>query len=115
MKEMARVAPCICIIMGSWALQRMPGYFSTMSGYCLLNLLPFPREAPGSPVSSSDSGSLAVHHGKTKVKIGLLKTRYSRQKVDGLLGVSPEKAPVRQSAVHWRRGRIQVLWGLKLK
>lgn len=43
------------------------------SGCWLLHPLLLPRKTLGSPMSSSDSGSLAVHHGETKVEIRLLK------------------------------------------
>ena len=74
----------VCVIMEPWALQRTLGCFLPQ---CQSNGLPHllqPREAPESPVSLSDSGSLAVYHRKIKVQSG-------HQAGGGCLGAPLEK------------------------
>lgn len=100
-RDSARVAACMCVPVGSWASQRTPGYF------------PAPCLGVGlrrSPRSSSDAGSLAVRHGKIKVKIWLLTVWWRAD--GGPPGVPLEKAPLRHRAACWRR-RTQVWRGLE--
>ena len=74
----------VCVVMEPRALQRTLGCFPP---HCqcngLLHLLQ-PREAPESPVSPSDSGSLAVYHRKIKAQSGC-------QAGGGCLGAPQEK------------------------
>lgn len=110
-KEIARVLARICVTVRLWALRRTPGYFSTQRqgvGFCTLSSS---HRSSREPVSSSDSGSLAVHHGNIKVKFRLLKAWWQAE--GALLGVPAEKAPLRHSALCWRQGGSRFWGGLK--
>lgn len=112
-RESARVVACMCVPVGSWASQRMPGYFpAPCPGVGFRTLSSCRRKLPGSPGRSSDSGSLAVRHGKVKVKIWLLTVGW---RADGGPRGSLRRRPLRDTAPSVGDGGSRSGGGLKRK